>query len=83
MRGAYLKSSSHNNKGCRGGVGSFDGDYELEIGNNQNASPQMLALCMLIDEITEHLKTSESSIGKMIYQQYVKNVDTLCKQQEA
>lgn len=44
---------------CRGGVGSRDpndADYELEIGQQCNASPEMLALAAHHDEIVELLE---------------------------
>lgn len=63
MRGAYLKSSDNCREGgCRGGIGSRYDDYELEIGNGKNASVEMVALCVHIDEIMsllELLKTKE------------------------
>lgn len=67
MRGAYLLVGNGKN-GSRGGVGSNygDGEYELEIGQSQNASTKMLALCAHYDEIVEHLGTSNSHIGQLI-----------------
>jgi len=69
MRGAYLKPTDPNsNAGCRGGVGSSEGDYELEIGQGKHASPEMIALCVHIDEILEYLdsKCSSSPMARMI-----------------
>jgi len=57
--------------GSRGGVTSDaehaeHAEYELEIGQNQNASPELLALCVYADEIMEFLEKCESPIGHMI-----------------
>lgn len=41
-------------------------DYELEIGKDKNASPEMLALCALYDEILEFLKNNPSYLGTML-----------------
>ena len=75
MRGYYLKRESES--GCRGGVGSDNTDYELEIGSNCNASPEMLALCVMADEITEFLKGSDSHIARLIYAEYLRAVERL------
>ena len=69
MRYAYLmKSDGERTGGSRGGVtsGHDYGEYELEIGQNQNASPELLALCVHADEIMEFLEKCESPIGRMI-----------------
>jgi len=68
MRYAYLKTSDSRNGGSRGGVtsGYCGNEYELEIGQNQNASPELLALCVHADEIIEFLEKCESPIGGMI-----------------
>ena len=69
MRHAYLKNMDSNNTGgSRGGVSCINGDWELEIGENQYASVEMLALCAYIDEVTELLESSTSPIAHMIYQ---------------
>ena len=69
MRHAYLKNKDSSNAGgSRGGVSCIDGDWELEIGENQYASVEMLALCAYIDEVTELLESSTSPIAHMIYQ---------------
>ena len=70
MRHAYLKNNDSSNAGgSRGGVSCIDGDWELEIGENQYASVEMLALCAYIDEITEFFDSCTSSpIARMIYQ---------------
>lgn len=66
MRGAYLVCGNDIG-GSRGGVGSGDSnDYELEVGQNQNASPRMLALCVMIDEIHEFLRLNKSPLANMI-----------------
>jgi hypothetical protein len=71
MRFAYLKARTSIG-GSRGGVSSNrrcngDGDdYELEIGQEQNASPELLALCVHADEIMEFLEKCDSPIGGMI-----------------
>lgn len=69
MRYAYLMNSDGERiGGSRGGVtsGHDYGEYELEIGQNQNASPELLALCVHADEIMEFLEKCESPIGRMI-----------------
>lgn len=74
MRHAYLnKRDDMIDGGSRGGVGgcspSYAGeDYELEIGQDQYASAEMLALCVYIDEVMEFLESCKSPIGYMIYQ---------------
>jgi hypothetical protein len=50
------------------------GEYELEIGNYKNASPEMLALCSLIDEIIEFLKLSPSPLAELILAKYKEQV---------
>ena len=69
MRGYYLrKSDSSQRGGSRGGVGSDNeyGDYDLEIGNSQNADHEMVALCVMIDEVREFLKLSSSPLAGLI-----------------
>lgn len=71
MRYAYLMNSNGNGErtgGSRGGVTSRHdyGEYELEIGQNQNASPELLSLCVHADEIMEFLDNCDSPIGIMI-----------------
>lgn len=68
MRYAYLMKGDGTNYGSRGGVtsGYSDSEYELEIGQNQNASPELLALCVHADEIMEFLENCNSPIGRMI-----------------
>lgn len=70
MRGAYLVCGNGVG-GSRGGVGSGHGDdYELEVGQSQNASPRMLALCVLVDEVEEFLRLSKSPLSAMILHQW-------------
>lgn len=70
MRSAYLRPVGTNPKGSRGGIGTDtdDGNYELEIGSSQYASPDMVALCVHIDEIFEYLiaKSDESPIARLL-----------------
>ncbi len=85
MRAAYLRSKQLNKGlgGQRGGVS--DGDlvhdgYELEIGVDSHASPEMLALCQIHDEILEFLDLSRSPLAKLILQEYRECRDDLKKQ---
>jgi len=66
MRHAYL-TNSDGIGGSRGGVSGDGEDYELEIGQNQHASAEMLALCVYIDEVMEFLESCKSPIGYMLY----------------
>jgi len=66
MRNAYL-TKSHYAGGCRGGVGSDNGTYELEIASDKNASPKMLALCAHVDEIMALLESSTCPLAQMVY----------------
>ena len=66
MRRAYLFPSDGSG-GTRGGVAVADGEsFELEVGNRQAASTQMLALCAHYDEIMEYLKLTDSHVGRII-----------------
>ena len=70
MRHAYLLPNSQGSDGIggsRGGVSGDGEDYELEIGQNQYASAEMVALCVYIDEVMEFLESCKSPIGYMIY----------------
>jgi len=84
MRGAYLRSKKLNTGlgGQRGGVGSGDpsGDYELEIGVDSHASPELMALCQIHDEIIEYLDLSRAPLAKLILQEYRECRDDLKKQ---
>ena len=84
MRGYYLNSTS--TSGSRGGVGySYKSDYggeeyELEIGHQCNASPQMIAMCVLHDEFLEILRFKDSSCGAlsgMVLRKYHRLVDEI------
>ena len=80
MRYAYLKISDSRSEESRGGVTSgYSGgnEYELEIGQNQNASPELLALCVHADEIMEFLEKCESPIGHMILDGIKKQIKEL------
>lgn len=80
MRYAYLKRHTPNEGGSRGGVTSgYSGgnEYELEIGQNQNASPELLALCVHSDEIMEFLEKCDSPIGGMILSGIKKQIKEL------
>jgi len=72
MRYAYLKNNTPDSQGSRGGVTHalsdryYGDEYELEIGQKQNASPELLALCVYSDEIMEFLEKCASPIGGMI-----------------
>ena len=80
MRGAYLKPCDSGHTGSsRGGVGSAGDspDYELEIGQSQNASCEMLAHCSLIDEIHEFLRKTDSPLARLILAQYRDEVQRL------
>ena len=72
MRHAYLTNPGAGGNdigGSRGGVGGdgYETDYELEIGQNQYASAEMLSLCVYIDEVMEFLESCKSPIGYMVY----------------
>lgn len=76
MRGAYL-SKRTSGSGCRGGVGSNDGDYALEIGMQCNVDIKMMALCCLVDELWEYLQISPSPIGQMLLDQWKQEITRL------
>ena len=71
MRSYYLNSGYGQTSGCRGGVGySYERDYggeeyELEIGNQCNATAGMIAMCVLHDEFLEILRFKDSSCGAL------------------
>lgn len=69
MRGWYLNPGDEDHRGCRGGVGSRhrDGSYDLEIGQSCNASNDMIALCVMADEVLTYLKNSDCPIGQLLY----------------
>ena len=78
MREYYLHpryDKEHQCDGMRGGVGhdhetGFDHEYELEIGNNANASPEMIAICCMHDEIIEFLELSPTVLSEMLLTTY-------------
>ena len=83
MRSYYLHPRYDRDHGMRGGVGhghddGYDDDFELEIGNNANASSEMLAICCLQDEILEFLAVTPSALGEVLltmYHQKVAEID--------
>ena len=79
MREYYLHPRYDRDHGMRGGVGhgyetGFDREYELEIGNNANASSEMIALCCLQDEILEFLEVSPSILSDVLLTMYSQKV---------
>ena len=87
MRGYYLHPRYDKNHGMRGGVGyghndGFGDDYELEIGNNANASAEMIAICCVQDEILEYLATSPSILSNVLLTMYHQKVDEINQQYE-
>lgn len=82
MRAYYLKKANCDQWGCRGGVGEpcpDSNDYELEIGQRCNASSEMIALCVLHDEIIEHLEDQKSLMGKLLLEKYKNTVKDINK----
>ena len=84
MRGYYLHPRYDKKHGMRGGVGyghdagGYLDSYELEIGNNANASAEMIAICCLQDEILEFLAVTPSALGEVLltmYRQKVREID--------
>ena len=84
MRDYYLHPRYDRDHGMRGGVGhgyetsAAAHEYELEIGNNANASSEMLAICCLQDEILEFLGVTPSALGEVLltmYRQKVVEID--------
>ena len=84
MRDYYLHPRYDRDHGMRGGVGhgyetsAAAHEYELEIGNNANASSEMLAICCLQDEILEFLAVTPSALGEVLltmYRQKVVEID--------
>ena len=68
MRYAYLNNSNPDSFGSRGGVTHrhYGDEYELEIGQNQNASSELLALCVYSDEIMEFLENYREMSASLI-----------------
>lgn len=86
MREVFLKDKIQGtDTSRRGGVSSSScgpmgiTENEIEIGNDCNASIEMLALCALIDEIVEYLKLSDSSLAKLILHKYLSEIDRLSR----
>jgi hypothetical protein len=84
MRYAYIKVGNGKN-GCRGGVKGQhgDGDYELEVGQSQNASTEMLALCAFYDEVMEYLKKADSPIGQLLFKAIRTETNRLSEEYQA
>lgn len=86
MREVYLREKTQGHDSSRrGGVSSSScgpmgiTENEIEIGNDCNASIEMLALCALIDEIVEYLKLSDSSLAKLILHKYLSEINRLSR----
>ena len=83
MRTYYLHPRYDRDHGMRGGVnyedvvGTLSDEYELEIGNNANASPELIALCCLHDEILEFLAVTPSLLGDALLEMYHKEVEKI------
>ena len=83
MRDYYLHPRYDKDHGMRGGVGhgyetsAAAHEYELEIGNNANASSEMLAICCLQDEILEFLAVTPSLLGDVLLAMYHKEVEKI------
>ena len=88
MRGYYLHPRYDKKHGMRGGVGyghdagGYLDSYELEIGNNANASAEMIAICCVQDEILEYLATSPSILSNVLLTMYHQKVDEINQQYE-
>ena len=88
MRGYYLHPRYDKKHGMRGGVGyghdagGYLDSYELEIGNNANASAEMIAICCVQDEILEYLATSPSILSTVLLEMYPQKVDEVNQQYE-
>lgn len=82
MRSYYL-NKSRDSQGCRGGVTGNHGDYELEVGQSCFASEEMIALCVMIDEITTYLQNSNCPVAKLLYDVYDKKVKEVREKYEA
>lgn len=50
-------------------VGDANGDYLLEIANNCNADPQLLAIAALATEIVEFLKLTWTPLSRLLISQ--------------
>jgi hypothetical protein len=89
MRHAYLRPRSDRSTGsvsatARGGVGAkYGGGTEcgVEIGGQQNADPQMLAVAAHIDELLELLAVLRSPLADMVLQS-IKGMTERLKKQE-
>jgi len=67
----------------RGGVVRLGGaDYELEVGIHSFASEEMLALCVLHDEVMGFLRSSDSPVAKEIVQNHAQIVDDMLREQD-
>lgn len=81
MRSAYIKCRGVTSGGSRGGVSGGDGDdYELEIGQDQTASLEMIALCVMIDEVRALLECGVAgSLGCLVLKSWNAEVERLRK----
>jgi hypothetical protein len=76
----------HSGPGQRGGVAG-DYNYELEIGHNSLVSEEMLALCVLYDEVMSFLQTAATSpdannpVATAIVASHAQLVEGICREQ--
>ena len=90
MRGFYLHPAHDGIHGCRGGVGHSPGagfdesgaSYELEIGNNAEASFEMIAYLVLKDEILEFLQMQDSVNAQLILATYRQKIEEINQKYE-
>jgi|LakMenE01Jun11ns_1017448.scaffolds.fasta_scaffold9870697_4 hypothetical protein len=76
MREHYLLVKK--SKGCRGGIYNPNGEgFELEIGGNWNASPEIVAFAAHIDEVMEYLRGHPTPIATLLHQSIVEETKKL------